>query len=1007
VTPEDDGQLAELADAILDHRPLDVDAAATRDPGRGDLIRQLRVISEIAALHHQVTDDPALQEKPPGARRWGPLTLLERIGAGAYGEVFRAWDNRLHREVALKLLHPAGDHALGEADCVEEGRLLARVRHPNVLSVFGAERFDGRTGIWTEFVQGRTLAEIVQEDGPLAPSTAAAIGAAVCDAVAAIHAAGVIHRDVKAQNVMRADDGRVVLMDFGAGAERRAAPGAQGDGITGTPLYTAPEIFDGARAGPQAEIYSVGVLLYYLVSGVFPVSGATLSDVVTGHRQGPVPVTQRCRDLPGDFVRVVERALSPRPDDRYPRAEDMAAALRATLHPDAGAVGRWRSPRRWLAAAVLMLVVGALAATTWPRLRPTPPATVAPGEWVLVASFENRTGDPLFDGTIEYALVRELANSKVVRILPDARVEDVLRLMRRPLTTTLTPPVAREVALRDGAVRSLLTGRIERFGGRLVIQASIVSAESSEILATITEEAAEADVPRAVKRMASQLRAAFGDRSGRQSSPVTHHEAATTPSLKAFQTYTLSTQLGSRNEWRAARQLAQQAVDEDPRFAVAHIWLAWTLNNTGAPAEEVRATAEKAVALADGVSDWERHWILGSYHGFTGDKDRAVAEYTALIELQPDHRWALANLSTLTNTTPLRLRRADLRPHHWGTNFEAARSLLLDGTDLATIEPYWTRANAAMLSHEDAASRPTAASWVLLYPAHRRWTEGDLQGATTELERALGDPRAASGPARGVLAESAYTIYMAMGQIQQAVVVIRRTPVSASTQLKLAVAAYYAGDEAAAAALAQKVIAASNYGLAEWAVLVWLQLRQGLVDDAARTFATRPSFHVDQRLDAPVMDAVRADLELARGRHDHAIALLRECLPALASRQRFGLRGGAIPQIYRASITLADALVKRGDLAGAATTLQQSLDSNLPADVNSNPGLYLLVVRMRLAEIYRMLGREREADALDRGTEGMLALADQGFAERLRQTVRSPGSKPRRPAPAQGTRPVR
>ena len=213
-----------LAGEILDGKSVSWDAIITRaetlDP---DLARQLRFLADVAAVHRPATtvsaptiegrDAPLLQ--PHDDRRWGPLTLVEKIGAGAFGEVFRAWDHRLDREVALKLLRRREVLSDDDMASIEEGRLLARVRHPNVVTVYGAERIDGRAGIWMEFVHGATLAQLVDKHGPFTADDATTIGIDLCGALAAVHDADLLHRDIKPQNVMRDPSGRVVLMDFG------------------------------------------------------------------------------------------------------------------------------------------------------------------------------------------------------------------------------------------------------------------------------------------------------------------------------------------------------------------------------------------------------------------------------------------------------------------------------------------------------------------------------------------------------------------------------------------------------------------------------------------------------------------------------------------------------------------------------------------------------------------------------------------------------------------------
>jgi serine/threonine-protein kinase len=292
-------------------------------------------------------------------RRWGRLELLERIGAGTFGEVYRAFDTKLHREVAVKLLHLGKPEERSLDRVLNEARALAQVNHPNVVIVHDAEPWDGRVGLCMEFIRGKTLEQIVTTEGPRGASEAAVIGQELCQALAAVHGAGLLHRDVKAQNVMREDGGRIVLMDFGTG---RAAADERGNParLIGTPLCLAPEVLEGAKASVRSDIYSLGVLLYHLVTNDFPVRGKSHEELREAHRQGRV---RRLRDvaprLPSWFVRVVERAIAPNPQDRFATAGELEAALGR----------RWAiRPRHVLLAAAVVLAVGVAARMAWPHL---------------------------------------------------------------------------------------------------------------------------------------------------------------------------------------------------------------------------------------------------------------------------------------------------------------------------------------------------------------------------------------------------------------------------------------------------------------------------------------------------------------------------------------------------------------------------------------------------------------------------------------------------------------
>jgi serine/threonine-protein kinase len=330
-----DPALEAIAAAILDGTPIDwQNTSQDSDPG---ILDQLHVLADLAALHRSLTPEPGGGSVPENELTpvhgmvWGPLTLQERIGRGAFGEVFRALDTRLHRDVALKLLHPDAERRRDPDASIREGRLLARVRHPNVVTVHGADRIDGRVGIWTEFIQGRTLAHLVHEQGRFSPDEATAIGIDLCAALSAVHGAGLLHRDVKPQNVMREQGGRIVLMDFGAGKDRPEEGPASDADRAGTPLYIAPEIWDGAPATTRSDVYSLGVLLFYLASGSYPVNGATADAIREAHHSGRRTLLRdACRDAPSAFVDVVERSLAADPKDRFQSAGEFETALRRT-----------------------------------------------------------------------------------------------------------------------------------------------------------------------------------------------------------------------------------------------------------------------------------------------------------------------------------------------------------------------------------------------------------------------------------------------------------------------------------------------------------------------------------------------------------------------------------------------------------------------------------------------------------------------------------------------------
>jgi Tol biopolymer transport system component len=366
---------------VADGEAIDWNALAVDTQTRA-VVEELKVLAEVARLHRDTLPDPAgpaaLPPPPvhPGDP-WGHLTIRSEIGRGARGYVFRAWDPQLDREVALKLTVDRGDERAAK-DVIGEARLLARVRHPHVATIYGAERRDGLVGLWMELIEGETLEAMLSRVGRFNPREVALIGLDVCSALSAVHAAGLLHRDVKAQNVMRDRNGRLVLMDFGTSRDLAADEGAFVHDEVGTPMYMAPELFEGGKASIQSDIYSVGVLLYRLVTGSVPVEAHSPTALREAHQtRARIPLADVRSDLPVAFIRVVERALSTDAAERYPSAGALEMALSSLLVPmEPQAAPRHGGRLLAVGAAIGALVAGLATGAWWWASRPPAPQEV-------------------------------------------------------------------------------------------------------------------------------------------------------------------------------------------------------------------------------------------------------------------------------------------------------------------------------------------------------------------------------------------------------------------------------------------------------------------------------------------------------------------------------------------------------------------------------------------------------------------------------------------------------
>ena len=280
------------------------------------------------------------------------------VGAGSYGSVYRAFDPELEREVAIKILHRQVSDAKLREQLLQEGRALAKVRNPYVVSVLGVESYGNRIGLCMEFVHGDTLEEVLKTRGTMNAREATIVGQDVCRALSAVHAAGYVHRDVKARNIMRDRTGRIVLMDFGARREIDEESGSGPANVVGTPPYMAPEVLVGEPATPVSDVYAVGVLLYHLVTGKYPVEGNTIAEIKTAHLLSQrTPISDRRKNLPSAFVKIVDRATAANPKARWPSAGALLKSLSATI----AAGTSWKA----LAIRVLASIAAALSLITF------------------------------------------------------------------------------------------------------------------------------------------------------------------------------------------------------------------------------------------------------------------------------------------------------------------------------------------------------------------------------------------------------------------------------------------------------------------------------------------------------------------------------------------------------------------------------------------------------------------------------------------------------------------
>ena len=641
----------DVARAILDGTSVDWQAIeSTANETERPLLDQLRLLATLAGFHRE-------QRAGAEMRTWGHIRVLEPIGSGAFGRVYRAWDTRLDREVALKLL-PAGSDAddARASSIIQEGRLLARVHHPNVVTIYGAERIVDIVGLWMERIDGETVEQRLGRGAPLKPDDAIAIGLQICDAVSAVHKAGLLHRDIKAHNVMLAKDGRAVLMDFGTGREMgEASPST--DALAGTPLYLAPEVLRGGAATIQSDVYSIGVLLYRMLTGTYPVCARSLADLRLAHDRGDrADVLTTRPDLPRRLARIIERAIDPRAESRYGSADALAGAL-AALRPGAAIV-----PIKYAIATAAALALGGLllsdrsvrdsmqppaAQTGLPQPSAEPRRSDGPA--IAVLPLKNLSTDP---GSEEFAdgFTEEIINSLAA--------SDHLQVRSR--TSSFAFKNDRR-DLRDVAKRlhvgMVLDGSIRRSENRLQVDARLIQTASG---VTLWNDSFDTDL-RGVFAVRDRITQAIISRLGVTPAPARRHYELNAHSYGLYLTArALISRRGVPSAQKAVDYL-QQVIALDPAFAPAYAGLADAYAYMSLPTypglpvskaqELMRTAALKALELDPDLA--EAHAAMGVMYARDLDWASSQRHYTQAIASNPSLSQVYTSYSFFT-LRPLR-----------------------------------------------------------------------------------------------------------------------------------------------------------------------------------------------------------------------------------------------------------------------------------------------------------------------------------------------------------------
>lgn len=568
----------------------------------------------------------------------GRYEIIALLGQGGMGAVYKAHDNELDRLVALKIIRPDLTSNPEILKRFKQELILARqVTHRNVIRIFDLGQADGFKFITMEYLEGQDLRAVLREKGKLSPKEASLVILQICRALEAAHGEGVVHRDLKPQNIMMDAKGRAYVMDFGI-ARSAYLPGmTQTGALVGTPEYMSPEQAKGEKLDERSDLFSLGVIFYELLVGQSPYySDTPLATLWKRIQEKAKPPCEVNPSIPKPLSDIIEKALEIDPANRIASAKEFAQQLELWLGPSAASstiflpapptTKYWK----WAAALATFLVAAVIVV----RLRaPTKPQALHAPVSVLVADFTNHTGDPIFDQTLEPMFNVALEGASFINAFNRGSARRLAAQLPHP-ADMLTEQPARLVAVSQG-IGAIVTGELSRRGDQYSLSATALDAVSGNVIAKSEATARNKDeVLLTIPKLAAPIRKALGDATPESVQLQSASGAFTTSSLEAVHQYGLAMNQQFAGNFEAALASFSKAAELDPSFARAYAGEAAVAGNLG-QFQDAEKYAKLAMEHVDHMTERERYRIRGMYYIRTENWQKCVEEYTELLKLYP------------------------------------------------------------------------------------------------------------------------------------------------------------------------------------------------------------------------------------------------------------------------------------------------------------------------------------------------------------------------------------